>query len=67
MNTFLGASIEFEPDDLTATTVADTKIIYLEGYLFDAPNGPAIFAEASRLAHANGARIALVFVGPVVC
>ena len=64
MNTFLGASIEFEPDDLTATTVADTKIIYLEGYLFDAPNGPAIFAEAARLAHANRARIALSLSDP---
>ena len=64
MNTFLGASIEFEPDDLTAATVADTKIIYLEGYLFDAPNGPAIFAEAARLAHANRVRIALSLSDP---
>lgn len=64
MNTFLGASIEFEPDELTATTLADTKIIYLEGYLFDAPNGPAIFAEAARLAHAHQARIALSLSDP---
>jgi sugar/nucleoside kinase (ribokinase family) len=45
MNTFLGASIEFEAGDLALADAASAKIIYLEGYLFDAPNGPAIFAE----------------------
>ena len=50
MNTFLGASIEFEAGDLALADAASAKVIYLEGYLFDAPNGPAIFAEAARLA-----------------
>ena len=49
MNTFLGASIEFEAGDLALADAASAKVIYLEGYLFDAPNGPAIFAEAASI------------------
>ena len=59
MNTFLGASIEFEARDLAAADAANAKVIYLEGYLFDAPNGPAIFAESARLARQHGSKIAL--------
>ena len=59
MNTFLGASIEFEPEDINLTAAADAEVIYLEGYLFDAPAGPAIFAKAAQIAVQNQARIAL--------
>ena len=64
MNTFLGASIEFEPEDLTRAQAADAKILYLEGYLFDAPNGPAIFAEAAKQAALHQAQIALSLSDP---
>ena len=50
MNTFLGASIEFKPEDINLATAADAAVIYLEGYLFDAPAGPAIFAKAAQMA-----------------
>ena len=40
------------------------KVIYLEGYLFDALNGPAIFNEAARLAHLHGAKVALSLSDP---
>ena len=36
MNTFLGASIEFQPEDINLAAAADASVIYLEGYLFDA-------------------------------
>jgi len=64
MNTFLGASIEFEAGDLALADAASAKIIYLEGYLFDAPNGPAIFAEAARLAEKHDVRLALSLSDP---
>ncbi len=35
------------------------KIIYLEGYLFDAPEGPSIFARAAEIAEQSGAQLAL--------
>ncbi|MGB1962371.1 MAG: PfkB family carbohydrate kinase, partial [Candidatus Puniceispirillaceae bacterium] len=50
MNTYLGACIEFQPEDILCQDAAAAKIIYLEGYLFDAPAGPAIFARAAALA-----------------
>ena len=59
MNTFLGASIEFQPEDINLAAAADAAVIYLEGYLFDAPAGPAIFAQAAQIAAQHQARIAL--------
>ena len=57
MNTFLGASLTMTDasiqDDITS------KFIYLEGYLFDAPNGPAIFAKAAKLAASTGAALSI--------
>ena len=56
MNTFLGASIEFQPEDINFVAAA---VIYLEGYLYDAPAGPAIFARVVQMAAQHQARIAL--------
>lgn len=64
MNTFLGASIEFQPEDIQLAAAADAAVIYLEGYLFDAPAGPAIFAQAAQMAVQNQARIALSLSDP---
>ncbi len=64
MNTCLGASIEFEAADLELANAEAAKVIYLEGYLFDAPNGPAIFNEAALLAQRHGAKVALSLSDP---
>ena len=64
MNTFLGASIEFQPEDINLAAAADATVIYLEGYLFDAPAGPAIFAQAAQMAAHHQARIALSLSDP---
>ena len=59
----LGASIEFQPEDM-GFAAADAAVIYLEGYLFDAPAGPAIFAQAAQMAAQHQARIALSLSDP---
>ncbi len=64
MNTFLGASIELQPEDIQLAAAANAAVIYLEGYLFDAPAGPAIFAQAAQMAAQNQARIALSLSDP---
>jgi sugar/nucleoside kinase (ribokinase family) len=64
MNTCLGASIEFQPEDIGLTIAADAAVIYLEGYLFDAPAGPAVFAQAAQMAAEHKARIALSLSDP---
>ena len=64
MNTYLGACIEFEPDDIRQTDVEAAKVVYLEGYLFDAPAGPEIFARAVDLAARHDTRISLSLSDP---
>ena len=64
MNTYLGACIEFQPDDIRPQEVAAAKVIYLEGYLFDAPAGPEIFAHAANLAAAHDVRVSLSLSDP---
>ena len=57
MNTYLGTSLHLDASHLPEQTMA--KIIYLEGYLFDAPEGPSIFARAAQIAEQSGAELAL--------
>ena len=64
MNTYLGACIEIEPADLIEAEIAASQIIYLEGYLFDAPHGPAIFARAAELAAKHAAKVSLSLSDP---
>jgi sugar/nucleoside kinase (ribokinase family) len=59
MCTFLGASVELSDDDVDAATVEAAKIVYLEGYLFDAEAARRAFAKAAGLAHGAGRMIAL--------
>jgi sugar/nucleoside kinase (ribokinase family) len=59
MNTFLGASVDFTPEDLDRDLIAAAKIVYLEGYLFDRPEAKAAFRDAARAAKASGAKVAL--------
>lgn len=59
MCTFLGASTEFTADDVDATIIEAAKIVYLEGYLFDASAARRAFAKAAGLARASGRLIAI--------
>ncbi|MGC6516989.1 MAG: adenosine kinase [Candidatus Puniceispirillaceae bacterium] len=57
MNTFLGACIQMGPSHLTDMPLCD--VFYLEGYLFDAPQGPALFDKVADIAAQTGAKLAL--------
>ena len=59
MSTYLGACVEFGPDDVDETIIGQAGIVYLEGYLWDPPQAKAAFRKAADLAHRNGAKIAL--------
>jgi sugar/nucleoside kinase (ribokinase family) len=59
MCTFLGASVAFSDEDVEVETVEAAKIVYLEGYLFDAEAARRAFAKAAALAHGAGRMIAL--------
>lgn len=59
MQTYLGACTELGVSDVTEETVGTPKVILLEGYVWDIPEGPALAAEAIRIAKQNGAAVAL--------
>ena len=59
MNTFLGASTYLSPDDVDEALVRSARFVYLEGYMWDRPDAKEAFRKAGRIAHENGARVAL--------
>jgi sugar/nucleoside kinase (ribokinase family) len=59
MCTFLGASVEFTDADVDKDVIEAAKIVYLEGYLFDAEPARRAFAKAAALAHGSNRMIAL--------
>lgn len=64
MATYLGISGELGPDDVAEATVAQSGVLYLEGYLWDKPAAKEAFRTATRIAHENGRRVALSLSDP---
>ncbi len=64
MATYLGAANLIEPDDLEPAQFAAAKVVYLEGYLSDAPFGYDVLRLASDLAAEHGAALALSLSDP---
>jgi sugar/nucleoside kinase (ribokinase family) len=59
MNTYLGAAQNLSPADIDAAEVAASRIIYLEGYLWDPKEAKDAFVKASDIAHEAGRQVAL--------
>ena len=59
MQTYLGACTELAVGDINPRTVGTPEVILLEGYVWDIPEGPALAAEAIRIARQVSARVAL--------
>jgi sugar/nucleoside kinase (ribokinase family) len=64
MNTFLGASVEFQAGDIDRNLVEAAQVTYLEGYLFDRPLAKAAFREAGAIAHKAGRKVSLTLSDP---
>jgi sugar/nucleoside kinase (ribokinase family) len=64
MNTFLGASVEFQPGDVDRELVAAAQVTYLEGYLFDRPLAKEAFRQAGEIAHKAGRKVSLTLSDP---
>ena len=54
MNTYLGACVELGPEDVQEDVVAQSRVTYFEGYLWDPPRAKEAIRECARIAHANG-------------
>ncbi len=64
MNTYLGASTALGPRDINPKLVAQSKVTYLEGYLWDPEEAKQAFLEAASLAHRAGRQVALSLSDP---
>lgn len=59
MNTYLGACQNLTVDDVDPNLVQGSKIIYLEGYLWDPPPAKLAFLKAAKIAAEAGRKVAL--------
>jgi sugar/nucleoside kinase (ribokinase family) len=59
MNTYLGACVELRPEDIEDNVVAESKVTYFEGYLWDPPLAKDAIRRAAEIAHAHGREMAM--------
>ena len=64
MNTFLGASVNLDPDDIDADMIARAQVTYLEGYLWDRDEAKAAFLKVASLAAVNNRLVSLSLSDP---
>lgn len=59
MNTYLGASVLFAPDDVAEDIISQSEITYLEGYLFDKELAKQAFFKAAEFVKKHNRKLAL--------
>ena len=64
MNTYLGAGADLGEGDVDAGVFDGGGILFLEGYLFDKPEGKTAFAAAARAMHAAGGQSGITLSDP---
>jgi sugar/nucleoside kinase (ribokinase family) len=64
MNTYLGISTELGPDDVDDTVPGGAELLFLEGYLYDKPQGKAAFQAAARACRAGGGKAGISLSDP---
>ncbi|MEL6746095.1 MAG: adenosine kinase, partial [Pseudomonadota bacterium] len=64
MNTYLGACVELGIEDINAQVVADTKVTYFEGYLWDPPRAKEAIRHAASIAHEHGREVSMTLSDP---
>ena len=64
MNTYLGISSEVGPDDVDEAVMADSDIVFLEGYLFDKDKGKQAFLKAARACRSTGGMAGIALSDP---
>ncbi|WJH41803.1 adenosine kinase [Aliirhizobium terrae] len=64
MNTYLGACVELGPEHVEPEVVAEAKVTYFEGYLWDPPRAKEAIREAARIAHENGREVSMTLSDP---
>jgi sugar/nucleoside kinase (ribokinase family) len=57
MQTYLGVSSELGPEDVNETLIRQSKVLYLEGYLWDQPRAKAAYRHAAAIAATAGRKV----------
>jgi len=64
LQTFLGASIYLAPQDIDQQVIKNSKIVFLEGYLWDPPNARKALKIAAKVAKKNGVMVSFSLSDP---
>lgn len=59
MQTFLGATTQLGPEDVNMQYIEASKVLYLEGYLWDQPRAKTAMRDAAIAAQKAGVKVAL--------
>jgi sugar/nucleoside kinase (ribokinase family) len=59
MQTYLGATTQLGPEDVNMDYITSSKVVYLEGYLWDQPRAKKAMREAAIKAHHAGVKVSL--------
>lgn len=59
MHTYLGACVELDESDISEESVGVPRVALFEGYLWDAPHGPAAIRKAIDIARESDTEVAL--------
>lgn len=66
MNTFLGITATFGPEQVEEQVIADSTYLYIEGYLLSSDSGFEAAVAAQKHARAHGTRVALTLSDPFI-
>ncbi len=64
MNTYLGISSEVGSEDVSEEVAGQAKILFLEGYLYDKPQGKEAFTRAASLCRSGGGKAGISLSDP---
>ena len=59
MQTFLGACTQLGPEDINLEHVSSSKVVYMEGYLWDLPRAKQAMLDAAMKAKESGVKVSL--------
>ena len=59
MQTFLGATTQLGPEDVNMDYIESSRLVYLEGYLWDQPRAKKAMRDAALRAQASGVQVSL--------
>ena len=66
MNTFLGITSTFGPEQIEQDVIAQSKYIYIEGYLVASDSGYEAAKVAQQMAKENGVKVSLTLSDPFI-